>query len=254
MMFDDTWLNTSSFMYTFDPRLKWVVVFSFSLVAAGARTLSCLACAGVLVLFITCCANQSVLETLKRLVPVNGMVLFLWLFLPFTLQGKGAFALGPLLASGEGIHLALLITVKANLLMLMFLAFTSSTPIITAGQALSRLGLSNKLVHLFFFTYRYIHLIHQEYQRLKTAMHIRGFVQKTSVHTYKSYACLVGMVLVRSSNRAESVYRAMLCRGFHGKLYGSGDFFITKKDLFIFLIISAWIMGMGIIECTATPF
>ncbi|MCP3952682.1 MAG: cobalt ECF transporter T component CbiQ, partial [Desulfobacterales bacterium] len=39
----------------------------------------------------------------------------------------------------------------------------------------------------------------------------------TNLHTYRTYAYLAGMLFVRASMRAQRVYQAMLCRGFHGR-------------------------------------
>lgn len=247
-MFNDEWLKTSSVMYGFDPRLKVVAMFLFSVLVAVAQALDCLAAGAVMALAIVFLSDLGLLETLKRLLPVNGMVCFLWVFLPFSQPGNAVYSLGPFTATREGIDLALLISIKANVLMLMFISFAASTSVITTGQALSRLGVPDKLVHLFFFTYRYIHVIFEEYQRLKTAMVVRGFVPRTSIHTYRTYAYLVGMLIVKSANRAERVYRAMLCRGFHGRLYSLRSFSISRQDGFIFAAMALWIFGMGLVE------
>ena len=50
-------------------------------------------------------------------------------------------------------------------------------------------------MHLFFFSFRYIHVSHSEYHRLDNAMKIRSFKPRTDIHTYRSYAYLVGMLL-----------------------------------------------------------
>jgi cobalt/nickel transport system permease protein len=74
----------------------------------------------------------------------------------------------------------------------------------------------DKIVHLISFAYRYIHVIHTEYGRQLNAMKIRGFYPKSNLHTYKTYAYLVGMLLVKSYDRAKRVQAAMLCRGLIG--------------------------------------
>lgn len=247
-MFSDEWLRSSSLFYGFDPRLKIVLVFAFSVLVSLARTWPCLAAATGLALFAGVLADLPLLATLKRLIPVNGMVLFLWLMIPFSVPGDPLFSVSVFQASSQGMDLALAITAKANILMLMFIAFVASTPVATIGHALSRLGIPSKLVHLFFFTYRYIQVIHDEYQRLKTAMLVRGFVPRTSLHTYTSYAYLVGMLIVKSSNRAEQVYRAMVCRGFDGRLYSLHTFSIGTKDRVLSGLMGLWMFAMGWME------
>ncbi len=73
-------------------------------------------------------------------------------------------------------------------------------------------------------TYRYLFVIDQEYQRLIRAVQIRGFRPGTNLHTYRTYAYIVGMLLVRSAVRADQVYKAMLCRGFKRKFYCLHEF------------------------------
>src|SRR4030042_1018548 len=72
---------------------------------------------------------------------------------------------GPLPASSEGVWQALLITLKSNAIILALLALLATTPVITLAHAANHLFVPAKLVHLFFFTYRYIHVLHAEYVR-----------------------------------------------------------------------------------------
>jgi len=89
--------------------------------------------------------------------------------------------------------------------------------IITA--ALHYLYVPNKLVHIFFFSYRYIHVINLEYLRLTNAVKVRCFIPRNNLHTYKSFAYLIGMLILKSYERSRRIYNAMLCRGFKGKFY-----------------------------------
>ena len=61
-------------------------------------------------------------------------------------------------------------------------------------------------------------VLEEEYQRLARAARIRGFRAGTDLHTYRTYAYLVGMLFVRAADRAERVRNAMLCRGFNGQI------------------------------------
>jgi cobalt/nickel transport system permease protein len=89
------------------------------------------------------------------------------------------------------------------------------------------LRLPDKLCHLLLFTYRYIYVFEQEFRRLVQAMKIRGFRPRTNLHTYRSYAYLAAMLLVRSFDRAERVFQAMLCRGFNGTFYSLRTFLLA---------------------------
>jgi cobalt/nickel transport system permease protein len=81
---------------------------------------------------------------------------------------------------------------------------------------MTALHVPRKLSFLFLFTYRYLHVIAEEYGRIVTAARLRGFVPATDRRTYRTYAAILAMVLVRSYDRSIRVYQAMLLRGFTG--------------------------------------
>ena len=88
------------------------------------------------------------------------------------------------------------LTTSANAILLAFLALVTTMDSPTMGHALDRLGVPPKLVFLFLFTYRYLHVIAAEWQRLVTAARLRGFAPRTGMHTYRTIGYLLGMVLV----------------------------------------------------------
>ena len=132
----------------------------------------------------------------------------------------------------------------------MLIALVASTSIFSIGHAMHQLKIPKKIVHLFFFTYRYIHAIYREYLRLKNSIKIRGFIPKTDLHTYKTFAYLVGMLLVRSFDRAHRVHNAMLCRGFRGNLYSLKKFSFKTNDIVSIIFMIAMIGIMGVMEWT----
>ena len=143
-------------------------------------------------------------------------ILAMLVMLPFTTPGTPLATLGPLAASAEGLHLAVVIGLKANAIVLMLLALVGSLEPARLGHALRRLGVPTALVQLLVFTVRYIEVLGAEYARLRTAMRARAFTPGTNGHTLETFGYLVGMLLVRASERAERVLQAMRCRGFDG--------------------------------------
>ncbi len=241
-----------SFLERLDPRVKLVILFIFSLLIAASYRFATLITALFLCIIIILPAGIPLKEIFKRLIPVNMLIILLWLTLPFSFKGDPLFSLGPLIATKSGVLCATQISIKSNAMMLMLIAVTASTRIFTIGQAMHKLGVPIKLVQLFFFTFRYIHVIYREYLRLVNAMKIRGFRPRTNLHTYKTFAYLVGMLLVKSSDRARRVHNAMLCRGFKGRFYSLSSFSITRKDVFVFLMMISFIIILGVIEWTGT--
>ncbi len=219
-----------SLLHRLDPRGKVAAAAAFSVLVASSRTFAtaltglCLAVVAIL------CARLPWRKVAARLLVVNGFVLFLWLVLPFTYPGEVVWRWRWFAATREGLAAAGLITLKSNALLLGLIALVATVPLVDLGQALHRLRLPDKLCHLLLFTYRYLYVFEQEYQRLTQAMKIRGFRPRTDLHTYRSYAYLAAMLLVRSHDRAERVYQAMLCRGFQGRFYSLKEFSWQPRD------------------------
>ena len=208
-----------SWVHKLDPRVKIVITMVFSVVVALNNHLEMTAISIILPAFLLVCARLDFGKVLLRLAIVNGFTLFLWLFLPFTTPGETIYAIGPFTIQREGVYQALLITLKSNSIILMALALLGTSQIFTLVHAMSHLWVPDKLVHLFFFCFRYIHVIQDEYHRLNNAMKMRGFKPKTNIRTYRAYSYLVGMLLIRSFNRSKRILQAMRCRGFKGKFY-----------------------------------
>jgi cobalt/nickel transport system permease protein len=158
-------------------------------------------------------------DLLHRLVALEGFMFILLISLPFTVPGTRLLTIGPVAGSLEGLLLAIKILLKANAVVLALLALVGTLEPVVFGHALARLAVPEKLVHLLLMTVRQIHLLHQEFIRLRQAMRARAFVPCSNRHTWNSYGWLVGMLLVRSLERSQRILSAMRCRCFHGRLY-----------------------------------
>lgn len=199
-----------------DPRCRLAACGMLSLVAALAAgiwsPLVILALGAVL----TGLSRPPLGLLLRRVWAVNAFIVFLWLVLPVSVPGHPIWVIGPATVSREGVELAVRITLKANAIFLCILALVATIPAPALGRAMAGLGVPEKFSFLFIFTYRYVHVIAEEYGRLVTAARLRGFVPGTNRRTYRTYAALVAMVLVHSYDRSQRVYQAMLLRGFTG--------------------------------------
>lgn len=229
-MIEEQFAYGTSAIHTLDPRAKVMAATIFSIVIAISRHVETLVVALPVACVLLILARLPLGAVIKRLAAINVFVMFLWLFIPFSVPGEPLFTLLGLSGSREGVNMALLITLKSNAIIIAFTALIATTPVPDLGHALRKLRVPDKLGWLLIFTYRHIFLIAQEYDRLHSAMKIRGFIPRTNLHTYRAYASLVGMVLVRSWERSERVYHAMLCRGFNGSFKSLNGFTFTHRD------------------------
>jgi cobalt/nickel transport system permease protein len=220
----------ASLAHRLDPRGKAVVAGLFAVLMAVSQSYAATLAGLALALIWLALARLPVKKVLARLLVVNGFIFFLWIVLPLTYPGEVVWRFGPLAASRQGLVFTGLITLKSNAIIIALIALVATVPVVTLGQAMHSLRLPDKLCHLLLFTYRYLYVFEQEFHRLVLAMKIRGFQPRTNLHTYRSYAYLAAMLLVRSYDRADRVFQAMLCRGFHGTFYSLRTFSWQRRD------------------------
>jgi len=231
----------ASLAHRLDPRAKLVVAGIFAVQMAVAHTYVAALTGLVLSLICLALARLPLKKVLVRLLVVNSFICFLWVILPLTYPGEAVWRFGPLAASRQGLIFTGLITLKSNAIIIALIALVATVPVITIGQAMHNLRFPNKLCHLLLFTYRYLYVIEEEYHRLVQAMKIRGFRPGTNLHTYRSYANLAAMLLVLSYDRADRVFQAMRCRGFHGCFYSLRTFSWQRRDG-IFVVASVLVL------------
>lgn len=201
-----------------DIRLKLISLFAFALTIALSKGWL-IPLAGLLILLIfSLIYHINIIERFKRVALAEELLLLLVIFLPFTYPGRPLFSLGPVSLSYEGLREALLIFFRSSIILLGSAVFLNLSDPVTIVRGLYELRLPPKLVEIAFFTLRYISVMESEYRKLKRSMKARGFKPSLSLHAYRGYAYLLGMLLLRSYERAERVYKAMLARGFNGKL------------------------------------
>ena len=234
----------TSTLHTLDPRVKVLAAIAFATVAAVSQHFRPLIGALIAAGFLIGWARLDPGALARRLLLINGFVALLWLFLPFTFPGQELFSLGPLSASREGVRHALLITCRTNAIVIATIALLGTSSIFNLVHALRHLHVPDKLIHTFFFCYRYIDVIHLEYLRLRNAMRIRCFRPRTGMHTYRTYAYLIGMLLVRSYERSQRIYQAMLCRGFRDKYPTYHHFHMRRQD---FAVLGLMGVGIGVL-------
>ena len=247
-MFDEPFAQGPSPVHALDPRVRLCMAGLGAVCLALTHTLpaaltSCLLGAALLI-----CSRPPLPALVKRMLVVNLFVLFLWATVPWSIRGHALFSCCGLDFSREGLALCLLVTLKTNGILWLFLALAASMTSPAAGYAMEKLGMPAKLVFLFLFTYRYIHVIAEEWQRMGTATRLRGFTPHTDMHTYRTAGYMLGMVLVRSYDRARRVYEAMLLRGFHGRFFSVVSFHARPRDAVFTLLMLAALTAILVLD------
>jgi cobalt/nickel transport system permease protein len=120
--------------------------------------------------------------------------------------------------SGSGVIETFLgVLAKNNLAFLMMLLLAAVTPWPGLLLAMRRLGVPRVLVATLLFMERYLHVLIDELGRMITARRARSFRRRNSL-AWGLLTGMLGMLLLRSLERAERVHAAMLARGWDGTI------------------------------------
>jgi cobalt/nickel transport system permease protein len=224
---EERFAEGSSPIHRTDPAVRVLAAVFYSFTVALADSLPALMLALLFSMLLSAIAQLPFKPLLRRLGAATGFLLLLWLVLPWSYPGDPLLRTGPLVVSRQGVWMCLLITCKTLAILIGFTALVATMHLSTLGHTLLRLGMPNKLVHLLLLAYRYIFVIQIEYQRLLRAAKLRNFRPATTMHTYRTYAYLLGMLFVRASERSARVHQAMKCRGFDGRFHSLDSFSAT---------------------------
>jgi len=115
------------------------------------------------------------------------------------------------------------LTVSAAFILLTVTGF----PAICA--ALERLGMPRTFAVQLLFLYRYLFVLTEEAMRISRARDLRSFGRRGSGPAV--FVRLIGFLFLRTVDRAERIYAAMLSRGFNGDIPRLRRSRITARDL-----------------------
>jgi len=139
---------------------------------------------------------------LKRSLAVLPFVLMISLFIPF-LKTNGFLLLRNILF-------------KACLSVICMILLVNTTEFRDLLGGLEGLRFPRIITMVLSFMYRYVFVIEDELMKMRQAKECRT-VGRSKWGDFKAYAFMLGVLFIRSFERAESVYLAMCSRGFNGK-------------------------------------
>lgn len=248
----NAYYDGDSFIHKASPAVKVIVALIWSVHVAQLSTLSATLLALVASIALLLCTRIALKGVMKRLLIVNVFIFFIWLMVPFSMSGEGTILFSPfsfLHVTEEGVLLASLVTLKANSIVIASLAILGTTSIYQLAASLKTLKVPEKFIVLLVLTVRYFYVIFDEYYRLREAMKIRGFkAVGLRWHTYTTLGNLIGMLLLRSLQRSDRIYNAMLCRGYHGTFHLAELPLIFKRNelmltAFVVIMVAAtWVV------------
>ena len=144
------------------------------------------------------------------------LVVFVAAFVPFV-RGGPAVQAGPLALSEAGLATFALVTAKATIgaLGAVLLGATTAFPDLLHG--LERLRAPRLLTVIAGFMYRYVFVIADEARRMRTALAARAY-RPRHLGQVATLGRMVTGLFLRSYERGERVYVAMVARGYAGTM------------------------------------
>jgi cobalt/nickel transport system permease protein len=160
---------------------------------------------------------------------------FFALSLPFVLRPDAEWSF-----SVAGLERGVALIAKCGCVVSLMLVLLATAPLHDTFKAAQSLRVPGWLVQLALLSYRYVALLAEEFGRLRTALRVRGYRNRASMHSYRTVGQVVGTLLVRGHERSERVAQAMRCRAFDGRFHSLHDFTTRGLDvLFLSVTVAA---------------
>lgn len=221
--FVDEYSGLDSFVHRLDPRTK--LLGSLALVLAVVLTtpgnwklLAVYLCVitGLLLL-----SRLPPVYVLRRSLVVFPFVIMVAVFIPFFKQGQVAasYDMGAwhIAVTYEGLAVLVNTVVKSWLCILCLIILSSSTKFERLLQGMYWLKVPHVLVQVISFMYRYMFVIADQAMRMQMARDSRNFGNNHR-DIFRIMGNMVGTLFIRSYERAERIYAAMLSRGYNGEI------------------------------------
>lgn len=193
-------------------------------------------------IMVVCAVPLAVYATIAG-VPLGWLMARAAVVLPFALVAGAWIPFAGPEAGGWGALAHLVGRALVSAATLVLLASTTRFPLLLRGM--EGLGLPRVLTTILSFTYRFLFVLVGEAERLEIAVRSRA---PRARGRFRALARSVGYLFLRTYERAERVYQAMLARGFRGEVPAGEPLSISGGDVFVlgaavFFVALAWVVG-----------
>ena len=221
--FLDQYSDRDSFVHRLDPRTKFITTLVFILAVISTPPTGWQAFVLYLFLITTLILISKVplFYVFKRSLVILPFVVLVTISVPFFTEGEviGSYNLWlwQVSVTHSGLQIFWNIIARAWLSILSLILLTSTTKFTNLLKGLERLRMPRVMVMLLSFMYRYIFVLVDEVMRMKQARDSRNFGGRR-LWQIRTIGSMIGTLFIRSYERGERVYAAMLARGFDGQI------------------------------------
>ena len=165
---------------------------------------------------------------LKRCLMLSPLVLTVVIFFPLTgTGGARVAAIGPLEVRTDGLWMGAGIAARFLLTILAVLVLACTTPFAVLLRGLARFRVPRLFIMVLSFLYRYLFVLVDECDRMRRARDSRC---PRARGVAMAAPGMLAMLFIRTYDRSDRVYAAMLARGFDGTVRTVGELAFAARD------------------------
>lgn len=220
--FIDNYSDLDSFIHRLDPRTKLIttLVFILAVTITPPSWWQTFALYLFLMATLILVSKVPILYVLKRSLVIVPFVALIAISIPFFKEGEvaGSYSLWlwEVSVTYSGLQVFASVLAKAWLSLLSLILLTSTTKMTNLLKGLEQLHMPRVMVMILSFMYRYIFVLVDEVIRMRRARDNRNFGGRR-LWQIRTTGHMIGTLFIRSYERGEQVYAAMLARGFDGQ-------------------------------------
>jgi len=224
----DTLSYKDTVIHRLDPRTKVIATFAFivTVVSFPKYEIDGLIPFFLFPAVIFSLGDIPVWFILKKVVVVSVFAVFIGIFNPLFDTRVMVTLFGIPISGGWVSFFSILLKVSLTICSALLLISTTSFPGIC--HALRKLGIPEIFISQLLFLYRYIFVLIEETLRMVRARDLRSFGKKGQGMSV--FINLIGTLFMRTIERAERIYHAMLSRGFSGTIHHIKKDRLRKAD------------------------
>lgn len=248
MTFDEKYYNIGfidqlsykdTFVHRLDPRAKLIatLLFLFTVISFSKYEITALLPFFLYPALLMTIGEIPFMFIFKKIVLVSPFAVFIGIFNPFLDSGQVSIFQGLTISAGWLSFFSIMIKFTLTVSTALLLIATTSFP--NVCHSLRQWGLPSLFVSQLSFLYRYIFVLMEEAMRIIRARNMRSYGKRGK--GIRIFVRIVGILFVRTVERAERIYFAMLSRGFQGDMPSLKRFHIKTGDVIFVVSVAVFL-------------
>lgn len=172
------------------------------------------------IIFLVAVNLSNFLEVLKKLLFLNLFIFTLFIFVWFQ----------------ANFYEAINIYLRTNIIIFFNLLLFLDSKGLDIIRGFFLLKFPKRFISAFYFTWKMIIELQNEFKNIKISLVSRNFSNKTSLFTYQTYGNILGLLFIKSMQKAQNLKDSFDLRGFNGEIYLNSDFSLSKYDYILLFI------------------